>query len=599
MKPTTTIILAAVSASLLLAANGDTIVPIGWKYSNAYNSDRVAAKLSNAAGMDPTETFLYNQGAPLSTGETTSANGKYWMTTSKGTEATAAAAGRVWIVADLGGTYDLTTLKIWNVNWDTNGTGAGGDVSNRGVSQFDILVRNTVADTADGTVGGTAINITDPAFDDSIDNDAVFNSGTSSPWTEVLANQALAQAANNDTHAATSYNLPTNTTGRFVAIRVDGYYGGDGIGLGKVRIEGTADTTPPTLMTKNPADDATGVAATTDLEATFSETVQAGTGSITIKKTSDNSEVESFDVVTSTQLTFSGTTVTINPTVNLVAGTEYYAQIDSTAIKDLAGNPYVGIVDPDTTSWSFSADSTAPTLVTTTPSDGATNVAGNADLVATFSEAVQAGTGNITIRKTSDNSEVESFDVATSTQLTFGTTTVTINPTANPVACTEYYVQIDSAAIKDLAGNPYAGIVDPDTTSWSFTIDDTAPTVTSLSPVTPTKALVGTRLLAQFDEAVQAGSGTVTIHKASDNSLVETIDVTPPVRSRSMARWPQSSVRWCLSRAPPIMSTPPPGRFRIYPATPPRPSPATPPGPSLQARPYRLWWRISTVRSLR
>jgi Bacterial Ig-like domain len=122
---------------------------------------------------------------------------------------------------------------------------------------------------------------------------------------------------------------------------------------------------------------------------------------------------------------------------------------------------------------------------------------------------------------------VETFDV-TSPRLTWAATQVTIDPTSNLAPGVSYYVQIAPTAVKDSAALPYAGIVDPDTTSWSFTTDGTAPAVVSLSPAGLAKADPGTRLLTQFSEAVQLGTGTVTIHKTSDNSLIETIDVTTP-----------------------------------------------------------------------
>ena len=49
----------------------------------------------------------------------------------------------------------------------------------------------------------------------------------------------------------------------------------------------------------------------------------------------------------------------------------------------------------------------------------------------TFSEAVDVESGNITIKKSSDNSTVESIDVTGSLVTGTGTTTITINPTNN------------------------------------------------------------------------------------------------------------------------------------------------------------------------
>ena len=63
-------------------------------------------------------------------------------------------------------------------------------------------------------------------------------------------------------------------------------------------------------------------------------------GDITIKKTSDDSTVETIDV-TSTQVTGSGSTqITINPSSALDDSTEFYLIIDATAFDDAAGNSY-------------------------------------------------------------------------------------------------------------------------------------------------------------------------------------------------------------------------------------------------------------------
>jgi hypothetical protein len=62
--------------------------------------------------------------------------------------------------------------------------------------------------------------------------------------------------------------------------------------------------------------------------------VDVETGNITIKKTSDDSTVETFDV-TSGQVTGTGTSqITVNPSVTLDSSTEYYVLIDATAFDD-------------------------------------------------------------------------------------------------------------------------------------------------------------------------------------------------------------------------------------------------------------------------
>jgi methionine-rich copper-binding protein CopC len=228
------------------------------------------------------------------------------------------------------------------------------------------------------------------------------------------------------------------------------------------------DTTPPTITALSPTNNATGVAAYANLSATFSESIQKGTGNITLKKSSDNSTVETFDAATSPRLTFSGLTLTIDPT-NILAGlTGYYVQIDTTAVTDISTNAFAGITD--TTTWTFTtgvADTTAPVISTLSPADDATDGGVAANLVATFDETIRKGTGNITLKKSSDNATVETFDVATSPRLTVSGATLTIDPTSNLAATTGYYVEIASTAIQNLHELSFAGI--SDATTWNFT----------------------------------------------------------------------------------------------------------------------------------
>ena len=80
-------------------------------------------------------------------------------------------------------------------------------------------------------------------------------------------------------------------------------------------------------------------------------------------------------------------------------------QIASGALTDAAGNPYAGIANPTTLNFN-TVDTIAPTLSSSTPADNATGVAVGANIVLTFSEAVQAGSGNITLSDGAGNTRV-------------------------------------------------------------------------------------------------------------------------------------------------------------------------------------------------
>ena len=129
-------------------------------------------------------------------------------------------------------------------------------------------------------------------------------------------------------------------------------------------------------------------------------------------------------------------------------------------IKDLAGNAITAAgfnnVNPTGT---LAVDVTAPTVSTFTPTDGATGVAVGSNIVLTFSENIAKGSGTITLRSGSATGTiVESFDAATSNRITLSGTTLTIDPTSDLSANTQYFVVFTSGNIKDTAGNAYAGI---------------------------------------------------------------------------------------------------------------------------------------------
>ena len=287
----------------------------------------------------------------------------------------------------------------------------------------------------------------------------------------------------------------------------------------------TADIADPTLIFLRPADNATAVAVDANIVLNFSEAVARQSGNITIKKTSDNSTIEAI-AVTDSKITGTGTTqITINPTSALAGQTEYYVLIAASAFDDASSNSYAGI--SSTTALSFTtADIADPTLSSSVPADNATAVAVDANIVLNFSEAVDRQSGNITIKKTSDNSTIEAIAVTDSKITGTGTTQITINPTSALAGQTEYYVLIAASAFDDASSNSYAGI--SSTTALSFTTADIAdPTLTSSSPAdNATAVAVDANIVLNFSEAVARQSGNITIKKTSDNSTVETIAVT-------------------------------------------------------------------------
>jgi methionine-rich copper-binding protein CopC len=208
------------------------------------------------------------------------------------------------------------------------------------------------------------------------------------------------------------------------------------------------DWTAPTLSSFSPADGAAGVAVSSSLALTFSESVQRGSGTITLRR-ADGTVVEQFDAASSNRLILQGSTLTLDPSADLAGSTGFYLEVSPGAIKDLAGNGFIGSSSYDFSTQSQAGDVSAPIATKWGPADGAKAVPVGANLAITFNELIQAGTGPITL-KTADGKVVETFTAANAT---VSGSTLTLNPTADLSIFTKYVLELGAGAVKDLAGN--------------------------------------------------------------------------------------------------------------------------------------------------
>ncbi|MHB1316335.1 MAG: lectin-like protein [Minisyncoccota bacterium] len=126
-----------------------------------------------------------------------------------------------------------------------------------------------------------------------------------------------------------------------------------------------------------------------------------------------------------------------------------------------------------------------PAVTSLSPTNGSTSASPTADLVIGFSKTVTKQTGNIIIRKSSDNSLVETIDASGGLVSGSGTNTITINPNATLEEGIQFYVTVPSTAFKDSSNNFFDGI--NASTTWVFTTADvTAPTISNIATTTAT-----------------------------------------------------------------------------------------------------------------
>ncbi|MDH1701761.1 DUF4347 domain-containing protein [Comamonas terrigena] len=115
----------------------------------------------------------------------------------------------------------------------------------------------------------------------------------------------------------------------------------------------------------------------------------------------------------------------------------------------------------------FLQSGSLPKLVSSTPADNSLTVTPSANIILTFDQSVNKGTGNIYIVRTSDNAIIQTIDVTTGA-VTGGGTTWTIDPPADMVAGVAYAVRVDSKTFVNANGQVYKGI--QDNTALNFTV---------------------------------------------------------------------------------------------------------------------------------
>lgn len=251
---------------------------------------------------------------------------------------------------------------------------------------------------------------------------------------------------------------------------------------------------------------------------TFSEpVVVTGTPRIQLETGTVDRQVNYVSGSNSATLTFNYTIQSGDASTDLDYVGTTALTLNSGTIKDAAGNTATLTLATPGTSGSlgsakaFVVDGVAPTISTLSPADGATGVSAGTTLDVTFSEAVSAGTGNITIRKSSDNSVVQTIAV-TAGSVSFAGDGVSITPATLP-SNTALYIQIDNGAVLDAAGNSFSGI--SNTTTWNFTTVDQASM--TINDPTVTEGNSGTVAMTFTVTMSKATAGTVTVDYATSD----------------------------------------------------------------------------------
>jgi len=231
----------------------------------------------------------------------------------------------------------------------------------------------------------------------------------------------------------------------------------------------------PELAVYSPTVSKSAVGVGSNLYLTFNIPVSAGSGAIVLSNGAG--DTRSISVADTTQVSFNGKVVTIDPSVNLIPGTNYSITYAAGVFKDASGKAGPAVVS--TTELGFTAagsvDATAPSLLSSSPATGTTGVT-SSRIVLTFSEPVVAGNGNIVI--SNGSGDTRTISVKDTNQVTFSGSTANINPSADLLRGFTYNVQVPLGAIRDTSGNSFAGI----TNATTLTLTTAAAPPTTLNP---------------------------------------------------------------------------------------------------------------------
>jgi hypothetical protein len=211
---------------------------------------------------------------------------------------------------------------------------------------------------------------------------------------------------------------------------------------------------PPAVVSTAPPNLATGICPSTEVNATFSETMNPATiNTTTFTLTAGTPPVAVTGVVT-----YAASTATFTPSGPLALSTLYTATI-TTGAQDTSGSALASNY-----TWSFTTGSSAcppPTVVSVAPPDLATGICPSTPVVATFSEAMLAST----ITTTTFTLTAGSPPVGVAGVVTYNASsgTATFTP-SSPLALSTLYTATITTGAESLGGDPLASNY-----VWTFT----------------------------------------------------------------------------------------------------------------------------------
>ena len=204
---------------------------------------------------------------------------------------------------------------------------------------------------------------------------------------------------------------------------------------------------PPSFVSSDPEADTINVAVDKTVTVTFSKTVVQGSNwdGITLKAGLTDIAITK---------SVSGSTLTIDPDIDLAQDTTYTVTIPAASVESDTGEA----LEAETT-FSF-LTGYPPTITATSPADGTTDIASNSVITVTFDE-------NVLPADQWEQITLQTGQTIVPVTKTYNDNVLTITPQSILAVNTAYTVNIGSEAIKDAAGN-----VRTDSYSFGFSTSD-------------------------------------------------------------------------------------------------------------------------------
>lgn len=285
-------------------------------------------------------------------------------------------------------------------------------------------------------------------------------------------------------------------------------------GKGTLTITRAPDLTAPVVISTTPAANDTDVDPSFSVYVQFSESIDPASLDNTsfMLRTFAGNPIDG-----AITLFASGDQATFQP-AGIVPPDATYTVTLTTQITDLAGNPMAA-----DHVWSFATgagDTTAPTVATTFPLPGATDVALDETIRATFSEVMDNATVTASTFRLLDGG---GNPVAGSVSAAGDNATFT---PSNPLEQNSLYSAAITTGVTDLAGNAMQSSY-----TWSFSTtvpDTTPPTVIATSPENnATGVAIDGSLSVAFSEPMAQASinaATFLLHDSGDNPVSGSVD---------------------------------------------------------------------------